>query len=282
MMRALITACLCGAAVIAGDALFRTSLLRQVRPVIVTPSDNAAVEPPVHVLWEGPQRMRVLLSGPGEEPRDLGVHESPLDIAADQFPQEGAYRVQLHALWLGSWITADRWFQLHNTQAAAAQEEDHKAHTWEAKDILRALEAARTARDKAQGRAKFLNEENAALRDEMARLSQQVETLYKTQEDDAEQSADLERRLTQLSEEQRALAEENGAMRLRLGSVIPCTVWGYYNYPRPNTIPPSRRLVMVSDLRGEIFRSQVDCEVARRSDPTAASICFCVGNSWGG
>jgi len=88
--------------------------------------------------------------------------------------------------------------------------------------------------------------------------------------------------LSQLAEENRALAEENGALRLRLGSVIPCTVWGYYSYPRPQTIPVTRRTLLVSDARGQIFRVQPDCETLRRADPTAASICFCVGNSWGG
>ena len=88
--------------------------------------------------------------------------------------------------------------------------------------------------------------------------------------------------MTQLAEENRSLADENAALRLRLSAVNPCTVWGYYSYPRPQTIPVTRRTLMVSDTRGQIFRAQIECETLRRSDPTAVSICFCVGNSFGG
>lgn len=281
MIRALATALLCAAAIVAGDALFRTSLLYQVRPVILSPADQAIVDAPVQVRWEGPQRMRVLLSIVGEEQRDLGVRESPLELGSDQFPRPGGYQIELEALRFGNWIRARRWFQFHEAQAPPAQE-DHNGGAKDVKDLRHALDAARGSRDRAQGRTKFLREENAALRDESERLAKQLEALYKTQEDDAERAAELERRLTQLAEDNHTLAEENAAVRLRLGSVIPCTVWGYYSYPRPQTIPVTRRALMVSDARGQVFRAQAECEGLRRADPTAVSICFCVGNSWGG
>ncbi len=282
MMRAVLTTLLAAAGIIAGDVVFRTSLLRQLRPIILTPADQSVVDPPVRLTWEGPQRMRVLLSIAGEAQRDLGVHESPLDIASDQFPRDGGYGIEVQALTYGEWIHATRWFQVHGAPERQAEADHGKAHGWEAKDLLHALEAARTARDKALGRTKFLSEENAALRDESERLAKQVESLYKTQEDEAEQRAELERRLNQLGDENRALAEENAAVRLRLSSVVPCTVWGYFNYPRPQTLPLTRRVLVVSDGRGQVFRGQPECELMRRNDPTAASICFCVGNSWGG
>lgn len=282
MIRSLTTALLCAAAIFLGDVLFRRSLLRQLQPVILSPGDQAVVDPPVQLRWEGPQRMRVLLAVSGETPRDLGVHESPLNIAGDDFPRDGGYLLEVRAPSFGDWIRASRWFQVHLPETPRPVAADHDGAPKEGKDLTRALEAARAARDRAQGRTKFLREENAALRDESERLSKQLEALYKTQEDDAQHQADLEGRLTQLAEENRALAEENGAIRLRLGGVIPCTVWGYYSYPRPNTIPVTRRILMVSDTRGQIFRAQAECEIVRRTDPTAASICYCVGNSFGG
>jgi len=281
MMRAVLTALLAAAGIIAGDVVFRTSLLDQVRPVILSPADQAVVEPPVRVLWDGPQQMRVLLSIAGEAQRDLGVHESPFDLPSDQFPRDGGYGIELQSLRYGRWIRAARWFQVHAAPEHPA-EPDHKVRTWDAKELLHALEAARTARDKALGRTKFLSEENAALRDESERLAKQLEALYKSQDDQTERAAELERRLAQLGEENRTLAEENTAIRQRLNTVVPCTVWGYFGFPHPQTFPPTRRALNVSDGRGQVFRTQPECELLRRGDPTAASICFCVGNSWGG
>jgi regulator of replication initiation timing len=213
-----------------------------------------------------------------------------MDLGTDQFPRDGGYQVELQSPRFGGWIRATRQFQVHAPQGHPApavpadQTERGERRDTERRgmDLARALEAARAARDRAQARAKFLREENAALRAESERLAKQLEALYKTQEDDAAHVTELERRLSQLAEENRALAEENAALRQRLSSVIPCTVWGYYSYPRPQTIPPTRRQLTVSDARGQIFRTQADCELVRRADATAVSVCFCVGNSWGG
>jgi len=281
MMRAVLTALLSVAGIIVGDVVFRTSLLHHIRPVILSPSDQAVIHPPVHVVWDGPQQMQVLLSLAGEAQRDLGVHESPLDIPGDQFPRDGGYSIELRSLRYGTWIRATCWFQVHAAPEHQG-EANQKARTWEPKDLLRALEAARTARDKALGRTRFLSEENAALRDESERLAKQLEALYKSQEDETGRIAELERRLSQLGEENRTLADENASIRQRLSTVIPCTVWGYFGFPQPQMIPLTRRVLNVSDGRGQVFRTQAECELLRRADPTAASICFCVGNSWGG
>jgi regulator of replication initiation timing len=283
MIRAIGTAMLCAAAILGGDLLFRTSLLRSVRPVILAPASRAAVEPPVQVYWDGPRRMRVLLTAMGDEQRDLGVHESPLVLDANQFPREGGYRLDLEALSFASWIRATRWFQVHTTEPTKAAPETRKdTPPPQSHDKLRAVEMARAARDRAQEHSKALRDENAALRSETDRLSKQVETLAQTQEEDAAHAAELEHRLAQLAEENRALADESAAIRQRLASVVPCTVWGYYSYPRPQTIPVTRRVLMVSDTRGHVFRGQLECEVVRHDDVTAASVCICVGNSWGG
>ena len=282
MLKSLAAALLCAVAIVTGDVLFRTSLLSQIRPIILTPPQQAVVAPPVQIRWEGPEQMHVFLAIAGEAPRDLGLHESPFDIASDQFPREGGYQVTIEATRFSSWIRAQRWFQLHTAPVPPPAPEDHPARVSDNRDLVHALEAARTARDRAHGRTKFLSEENVALRDESERLAKQLEALYKSQEDDAEHTTEIERRLAQLGEENRALAEENTAMRQRLASVIPCTVWGYFSYNQPEMIPVSRRTLLVSDARGRIFRTQPDCETTRRPDPTAVSICFCIGNSWGG
>jgi len=287
MIRTLATALLCAAAIVAGDVVFRRSLLQFVRPEIVAPADQAIMEPPVQLRWDGPARMRVFLAAVGAPPRDLGIHEAPFTLGREQFPRDAGYQIDVQAERFGSWISARRVFQVHVSPGAVSAAEqapvtDHQAPAWDPKDLLRALEAARSARDKAHGRAKFLTEENAALRDESERLSKQLESLYKAQEDDAARVDEAERRLAQLSDENRALAEENEAVRLRLSTVMPCTVWGYYSYPRPQMVPVPRRILLVGDPSGQIFRVQPECEIVRRADSTAASICFCVGNSFGG
>src|SRR5512139_1804898 len=218
MMRVVLTALLSVAGIIVGDVIFRTSLLHRVRPIIVSPLDQAVLDPPVRVAWEGPEQMRVLLSMAGEAQRDLGVHESPMEIPSDQFPRDGGYAIEVQAPRYGEWIRAQRWFQVH-AAPESQPESDHKPRAWEAKDLLHALEAARAARDKAIDRTKFLREENAALRDESERLAKQLEALYESQDAEAERAAELERRLAQLSEDNRALAEENAAVRLRLSAV---------------------------------------------------------------
>lgn len=286
MIRAIGIAMLCAAAILAGDLVFRTSLLRWVRPVILVPITRAVVEPPVQIYWDGPRRMRVLLTAVGDQQRDLGVHESPFVVPLREFPREGGYRVDLQALSFGNWIRATRWFQVHKAEppkpAPEARPESPPQRPAESRDLLRALTMARAARDKAQERSKSLRDENAVLRGETERLTKQVETLAQTQEEDAAHAEELERRLAQLAEANRALANENALVRQRLSSVVPCTVWGYYSFPRPQTLPVTRRILMVSDTVGRIFRGQLECETLRHDDPTAASVCFCAGNSWGG
>ena len=280
MIRALGTALLCAAAVLAADTVFRISLLGYVRPAVLSPPDQAVLEPPVIVRWEGPPNMQVRLAAIGEPPRDLGVRSSPLELGADQFHREGGYVLELEAPGLGGWIGATSRFQVHAAKAEPEPPPAAEEPARDGADLMRALNVARAARDRAHQRTKFLTEENSALRDESARLTKQLETVYASQETVAADVAEIERRLAQVQEEARILTEENAALRLRLSGVLPCSVWGYYGYSRSATSP--RRILVVSDLQGQVFRFQGPCESMRRADPTATSVCFCVGSPWGG
>jgi hypothetical protein len=289
MLRVMLTLLGCFLAVLAADVVFRASLLSHLHPVVLAPAEQAVLTPPVQVEWQGPERMRVRLGVTGGEQQDLGIRSSPVVLGNAVFPRDGSYQVEIEALRFGKWIKARRGFQVF--VAAAVESPPAPNPTLEAaepfdrpvgvRDLLRALRAARTAREKSHDRARFLTEENAALREESERLVQQLESLSITQENDAYHIADLERRFTQLSEENRALVQELQALRLRLSSVAVCSVWGYYSLFQPSSVPVPRRLLLVSDVRGQIFRSQPDCEIARRTDSTSGSPCFCVGTPWG-
>jgi len=280
MFRALLTALLCGLAIVAGDALFRGSLLSELRPIILSPRNQAVLQPPVEIHWDGPKNMRVVLTPVGDQPRDLGVHRSPYEIGTEEFVRDGGYRIELQSTVLGDWIRAHRLFQVYAKPPPPAEQKEETQPS-EARFLMQALEAVRRERDRARGQAKRYRHETTALRDEAARLADQIDQLQTVQDQELVHSDDLESRLVQLANEYRALSEENASLRLRLESVIPCTVWGYYSYPRPNTIPPTRQIVAVTDSQARIFRLQRDCESVRREDPTASSTCFCVGNSWG-
>lgn len=279
MIRALGTALLCAAAVLAADTVFRISLLDYVRPTILSPPDQGVLEPPVIVRWEGPPDMHVRLAAIGEPARDLGVRSSPLELGADQFLREGGYILELEAPGLGGWVGTKRRFQVHAAKDELEEPPPAEAAPRNGADLIRALNIARAARDRAHQRARFLTEENAALRDESSRLAKQLETVYASQETAAADVAEIERRFAQVQEEARILSEENAALRLRLSAVQACSVWGYYGYARSATSP--RRILVVSDLQGQVFRFQQPCETMRRADPTATSVCFCVGSPWG-
>jgi hypothetical protein len=280
MVRPLITALLCGLAIVAGDLFFRSSLLSRVRPIILTPREQAVMDAPVEVRWDGPEEMRVILTPVGDAPRELGVKTSPFEIGRSELLRDGGYKVELQALRFGDWIRTERLFQVYAAPPPKPDEQDD-GDVVENRFLLSALDAVRRVRDQARGRAKQYRLENSVLRDETARLSEQIEALQRLQDDDLVHAEDLETRFLQLAGQFRALSEENLALRMRLETVIPCTVWGYYSYPRPNTIPATRQIVAVTDSQARIFRNQLECEAVRRDDPTASSTCFCVGNSWG-
>ncbi|HVM94876.1 MAG TPA: hypothetical protein VMT89_00740 [Candidatus Acidoferrales bacterium] len=287
MLRSIGIVLLSFAAIVGGDSLFRTSLLSQVRPVILSPTEQAIVDPPVSVEWDGPPRMRVALRVSGGETHDFGIQTSPFTLHAEDFPREGGYAVNLQEPSFPNWINATRNFQIEAAETAPAAETEPQTDgngdpIIQLKDFLRALKASRTSRDRAHQRAKFLTEELSTLRSENERLSKELEKVYQSEEQDGERSNQLERQLTQLSDQLRGLADENGALRMRLSTVIPCSLWGYYSFPRPNTVPLTRKVLLISDLAGQVFHNQADCETARRTDTSSGSPCFCVGSAWTG
>lgn len=281
LLRGILTAVLCAAAIFAGDTLFRSSLLDNVRPIVLTPLERSVVRPPVRLAWEGRERMEVFLAPFGEPARSLGVHSSPIDIPRDQFPREGGYEIEIRDPDWGDWIGARRKFQMHlhrptgTDDAVAAPEDTDDSHY-----LMLAFDAARQARDKARARIKALRKDNADLRAETERLAARLDQSYNSQDDDTAQITSLERDLIDAVGEIRGLREALAAERFRMSTVIPCTVWGYYSFPRPQTIPRTRRMVRVSDDRSNIFRSAEFCEEIRRADPASDSPCFCVGDSF--
>ena len=183
----------------------------------------------------------------------------------------------------GDWIRAIQWFQvtLSQDESKPVARPTTGAPPEGLDELQRALETAQRSRDQERLRTQALAQEVRALRTESERLAEEVDTLYAEQEEDAEYIARLETRIDELTQNTRNVGDANAALQLRLSRVIPCTVWGYYSYPRPQTIPVTRRLLRVSDDRGRVFRLPTECEAVLRRDDTAVSECFCVGNSFG-
>lgn len=282
MIRPLYTALLCALAVFFADVLFRTSVLQFVRPIILTPTHQAVLVPPVELRWSGPDAMRVVLAISGGDRQDLGIHRSPFEIAADNFPRDGGYEVAIEAQRWGRWIRAQQVFQVHSEMPEeTAVEPTPESPPTGLRDLTRALESARATRNRSQDRVRFLREENRALQAEKERLAKELETAYSTQDDDAERFEHLREQGDQLAEENRVLADALAALRLRLANVISCTVWGYYGGYPVHGSSGARRTLVVSDAGGQVFRLQPQCELFRSTDSTSASPCFCVGNSWG-
>ncbi len=282
MIRSLYTAALCALAVFVADVLFRTSVLQYVRPIILTPTYKAVLLPPVELRWSGPQAMRVVLAIAGGDRQDLGIQKSPFEISADNFPRDGGYEISVEAPRWGGWIRAQQVFQLHSeTPEVPAVEPTPEPAPTGLRDLTRALASARATRNRSQDRVRFLREENRTLQTEKERLAKELETAYATQDDDAERFDHLQEQGDQLAEENRVLADALAALRLRLASVISCTVWGYYGGYPVHGSSGARRTLVVSDAGGQVFRLQPQCEMFRVTDSTAASPCFCIGNSWG-
>lgn len=263
------------AAVVAADLLMHSALLHVLHPQITTPADGAIISGPVTVSWEGPQPMQAVLTGNGQR-IDLGLRENPFEIDPSRFPRPGQYGLELTSPRFGRLISVDRRFMVRrgpNARGSTAVGVEAPAP---------AERAAPPAVDLSE-----LLAERDRLRVDMAALQAQVDTLRSQLSDsDADLDnarADADARVAGAQAEQDALArehlqtlEENQLLRQRLQSVPPCTVWGYMAMPRPQTSPPSR-FVLVSDRRGNVFRSEGHCVANRRGDPTGLSPCICVG-----
>lgn len=272
---ALAVALACAAAVVGTDLLMDSALLRLVRPQITAPADGAIISGPVTVAWDGPGQMQAVLTGNGQR-IDLGVRENPFEIDPSRFPRPGQYGLELTSPRFAGLISADRRFMVRRgpgSRAAVAVDDEAPEPSDRPPQPAPDLSALLAERDR-------LRVDLAALQSQVDALRQQL-----SGSDDALDiaRADADARLADAQAQQAALAnehlqtlEENQVLRQRLQSVPPCTAWGYLAAPRPQTVPPSR-FVLVSDRRGNVFRSEAQCLMTRRSDPTGLSPCVCVG-----
>ena len=272
-----------GAAVIATDTMMHTSLLRLLQPRIESPADGAIITGPVTVSWQGPQPMQATLTGSGQR-IDLGVRESPFEIDPARFPRPGQYGIELRAQRLGDFIGAERRFMVRRTRERAAAAADEPAAPGQAPAAPPSQQPSadnallQAERDQLRTQLEVLEGQLTKLREDNADLGQALDEL---QADTDARLAASDQQREELSREHLLALQENQFLRLRMQSIPPCTVWGYMSYPRPQTNPPSR-LVLVSDRGGAVFRSEADCARARRTDPTGASPCVCVGTVFAG
>jgi hypothetical protein len=265
----------CALTVSVTDAAFQSSLLRAFWPLVIEPPDGALLSAPVTVHWQGQQSMLATLRGAGFE-HELGLRSNPFEIPASEFPHPGRYEIEVRSPTFGHWISAERRFRIR-----------HPTHPKPPPRVEKS-EAPRVEEDTT---AKRLQEEAERLTADKEALNQKIDDLEHENQDLADENDDLRssgeesnQRVATLQAQQEALLQEhltvmqeNQLLRLQLQGIPPCTTWGYLTYPRPQTIPPTRRVVVVSNSRGQVFRSPDECSAARQRDPTAISACTCVG-----
>lgn len=268
-------------AVVAGDFLFRASLLRQVRPIITEPADGELVAPPVQVRWEGPQRMKVTLRYAGREKWDLGIRESPFQVPRENLRERGLYSLELRSTgFLGDWISASRSFSSDGEAPLSPPQRDDVSAKLAA--LEESLQEMRDAQEDSHDENTNLYEENASIREENAILTEELQQAAESEQRAIGQQSAMEREYARLADENRLLMDEVLQLRSRLGNIVPCSVWGYYAHPQPQLYPDPRRIVVVNEPNGDVFRAQAACEVVRRADNSSVSVCFCVGSAFGG
>ena len=279
MRQALAMALVSVVAVVATDLTFQSSLVRTLWPVVVSPADGAITTTPVTVRWEGAQPLLVILKGNGIL-EDLGLRNSPFEIEERYFPRPGRYEIELRSPVLGSLASAERRFLVRPPKPQPAPAETPIDLTSQVRDLNEAVTKLQDERSELQAHAHSLSQENDTLRQENEDLSEVVEELRAGRDQVDSRLAAIEANQADLTREYRQVLEENRLLRGRIESIPACAAWGYLSYPRPQTIPPTRRVVLVSNTRGEVFRGLAECEITRRADRTAASQCFCVGSPW--
>jgi hypothetical protein len=232
------------------------------------------------VQWDGPPQLALWLLANGSPPQELGVQRSPFEIDAADLSAPGAYRLQARAPILGALILAERRFAVAAPRSVAAPPDQRcEEHV---RQLSTSLDQLRTTHERTQSENTALYEENSTLRQENATLLQEADKLTRDHENETARAAAHRERQAQLAQENQALSEQLSNLQWRLNAAMTCTVWGYYAFPHPQTIPPTRRTVVVADMRGEVFRTELGCATIQQQDPTSASRCFCVGAPWGG
>ena len=282
MRQAIGVALVSALAVLVTDVAFKSTLLRTLWPVILSPADGAITTAPVRVRWDGSQPLMVTLIGNGtREP--LGLRESPFEIEPRYFPRPGQYGIELRSPLLGRWITSERRFLVRPPrQPPAASQPETEPLAKAVNDMKDRIERLEDERQLLAGRGTSLSQENETLRTQNVDLNTTVDDLRTAQEQLDERLAALALEHTELAQAYQRAVEENRQLRFRLESMPLCTTWGYLSYPRPQTIPPTRRVVVVSNADGQIFRNQRECELIRETDRGAASVCQCVGSPFQG
>jgi hypothetical protein len=254
-------------------------LYRWLQPAILTPAEGAAVSPPLLVQWDGPAELSFSLVASNAVREDLGPRRSPFELTSEELPASGTYRLEARSSILGSLIQAERRFSVREPRPS---EKPSPPPDPQLDDLRSSLTSLSVNHERTQSENAALHEENAGLREENAVLLQEIERLARVHEEALARASAHQERQSQLAQENQVLSEELTLSQWRLNAALACTVWGYYSYPRPQTIPPTRRTVSVSDTGGRVFRSEAACEAVRRNDPRAASTCFCVGTPLGG
>jgi hypothetical protein len=271
--------------VAATDLAMHSSLLRLLRPRVLSPADGAIVTGPVSVSWEGPQPMQATLTGSGQR-IDLGLRESPFEIDPSRFPRPGQYGIELREPRFGGLFGADRRFMVRRARERGGGPEPSTGDQPPApaapprppaREPSEAQLQVQAERDQLRGEVEVLKKQLSDLREDNADLGQALDEL---QADTDARLAAADQQRQELAREHLLALQENQFLRTRIDSIPGCTVWGYVAYPRPQTNPPSR-MVLVSDRNGSVLRSEADCTRVRRSDPGAASPCVCVGSVWG-
>ena len=265
--------------VIMTDLLFGSSLLHALRPQIIEPADGAIVTAPVVVSWQGPRPMHAFLVGSGLRV-DLGVRDSPFAIDAEHFPKPGRYTVQVHSPPTGGLIRTERAFQIQIAAAppspAPAAPPTAKRETTSNADAM--LTRLRAERDQIESERLALAEQKANLERENHELAQELDELRNSEDLDDQQRGEAENERSALMQEHQSALQENQILRQQLDNIPACTTWGYLSLARNQAVP--RRVVQVSNGRGQVFRNEAQCIAVRRSDPAAISACACVGAVW--
>jgi hypothetical protein len=264
--------------VIGTDFALRSSLLDVLRPEVVEPADEAITTPPVVVSWDGPRPMHATLAGSGLSV-DLGLRDSPFFIEAEHFPKPGRYRIDLDSPSLVGLSRANRSFRVQGiapaTPVPAQQAAAGEPKRTEANNLEALLARMRSERDQIESERLALAEQKATLERENRDLSQEIDELRSSQDSSDQRIGEIESQRGALVQESLRAQEENQLLRQQLAELPACTTWGYLSLARNESIP--RRIVQVSDGRGDVFRSQIQCAAARSGDPTAISPCACVG-----
>jgi hypothetical protein len=271
----------CALTVVVTDVLVQTSLLRFVRPVITYPADGAIAEAPVSVQWEGVQPLLVTLIGSGLR-QELGPRESPFELDRRLFPRPGQYRLTLRSPTFGTLIRAERRFHVTLPEELTDPSKDDAAVEKKQEDLAPLVARLRQERERLVAEMSSLSKDKRSLEQDNRDLNDELDQEQQQSDQTAQRLSQVEAQQADLLEQHLSVVQENQLLRMRLNNIPTCTTWGYLSYPRPQTIPRIRRVVLVSNGRGEVFRSQAECVATRNNDPTAGSPCVCVGRVWNG